>query len=335
LNGSNIEPQNQILGESIGITGTPFSLNYSSDRVSGRSDYATVAIPLSGASVPTSLKRIDLEIQVAGRMFTQSFSNAPNQTYTFTWDGKDAFGRLVQGMQPVKISTGYVYPAVYEQPAAIAASFAAVSGLPLSGNKARQEITVWEYEKQEIGSPLDARTQGLGGWTINAENSYDPSGMVLSLGNGERRTNQNINGAITTVAGAPLPLGVSPPNSGDGGPATQAILQPINVAAGPDNSLYIVDGLNQSIRRVSPNGIINTVAGGNGLGFSGDGGPATQATLNNPEAVAVGPDGSLYILDTGNLRIRRVGPDGVITTVAGNGTRGLGGDGGPATQAPV
>ena len=79
--------------------------------------------------------------------------------------------------------------------------------------------------------------------------------------------------------------------------------------------------------------VIRTVAGNGTPGYGGDGGPATQAMLNVPTRVVVGPDGAFYIADETNHRIRRVGPDGIITTVAGNGTPGYGGDGGPATQA--
>ena len=83
--------------------------------------------------------------------------------------------------------------------------------------------------------------------------------------------------------------------------------------------MYISDSDNSRIRRVGPDGIITTVAGKASAGFSGDGGPATQASLYRPYGIAVGADGSLYISDTSNTRIRRVGPDGIITTVAGNG----------------
>ena len=111
---------------------------------------------------------------------------------------------------------------------------------------------------------------------------------------------------------------------------------PQGVAVGPDGSLYIADTVNHRIRRVGPDGIITTVAGTGGrLGFTGDGGPATQARLSIPRGVAVGPDGSLYIADYGNNRIRRVGADGIITTVAGIGVGGFAGDGGPATQAKL
>jgi RHS repeat-associated protein len=118
-------------------------------------------------------------------------------------------------------------------------------------------------------------------------------------------------GTISTVAGT----GVYD-FSGDGGPATQARLnRPIGVAVGPDGSLYIADTYNHCIRRVGPEGTISTVAGTGVRGFSGDGGPATQARLTFPSDVAVGPDGSLYVADYFNSLIRRVSPGGTISTV--------------------
>src|SRR5205814_4288786 len=80
---------------------------------------------------------------------------------------------------------------------------------------------------------------------------------------------------------------------------------------------------------------ISTVAGNGVSDFAGDGGPATQASLNGSFGVAVAPDGSFYIADTINDRIRRVGPDGIISTVAGNGTARFSGDGGPAPRAAL
>ena len=123
------------------------------------------------------------------------------------------------------------------------------------------------------------------------------------------------NGIIETVVGT----GVCGYN-GDEKPATEAQLCGLmRVAVGSDGSLYLADNYNHRVRRVAPGGRITTVAGTGVAGFSGDGGPATLARVNNPSGVAVGPDGSLYIADTNNFRIRRVGPDGIIRTVAGNG----------------
>ncbi|MBI3645084.1 MAG: hypothetical protein HY233_03865, partial [Acidobacteriales bacterium] len=147
-------------------------------------------------------------------------------------------------------------------------------------------------------------------------------------------------GILTTVAGGGTPAD----NLGDGGPATAAklaftrgtygSLKGGGVAVGPDGSLYIADTIHNRIRRVGLNGIITTVAGNGTYGFSGDGGPATAAALADPSGVAVALDGSLYIADRSNGRIRRVGTDGMITTVAGGGIyNGSVRDGGLATAA--
>src|SRR5437762_2730470 len=80
---------------------------------------------------------------------------------------------------------------------------------------------------------------------------------------------------------------------------------------------------------------IRTVAGTGVKGFSGDGGPAVQAQINNPFGLVRGPDGALYLCDCDNHRVRRIAPDGTISTYAGNGTRGHSGDGGPATEAAM
>ena len=122
--------------------------------------------------------------------------------------------------------------------------------------------------------------------------------------------------------------------SGDGGPATQAELSfPTALALSSNGDLYIADSGNNRIRMVSPSGVITTVAGTGVAGFSGDGGPAPQAELSFPTAIALSSTGALLIADGGNRRVREVSPTGTITTVAGNGTLGLSGDGGPATQA--
>ena len=136
--GSIIECQNQILGESIPVVGTPFNLIYRSDRVPGRAAAYHLNIPLSGGSPPASLARIDLTIDVAGRHFTQSFLAAPNQSTTFTWDGLDAYSHTVSGQQPATVRVGYVYPAVYQAPnSSTGDAFAAFSGIPISANVAR------------------------------------------------------------------------------------------------------------------------------------------------------------------------------------------------------
>jgi RHS repeat-associated protein len=460
--GSVIECQNQVLGERIAVTGTPFSLNYRSSRAPGRTAANTLKIPLSGATVPSSLQGIVLKIQVAGRLSQYSYPAQSNLSHLFVWDGKDSYGRRLQGAQPIQVDIGYSYrPQYYATRAAQAAAFGAMCLSPCSGVSSSRgsPIILWQRLIATL-RPEDGRGLGLGGWSLNVQHRYDPQSGTLYLGDGSQRSARATGPVITTVAGGvgspynppnpPLPphddipatdepilpvgVAVGPdgslyiaddiqvrqirrvwpngrmtrlvvfdsqdgygafrglavgsdgsvyysrrvgfyysgevfrigPNgvathiagiyygwpggaySGDGGPATQAAFGYIpSIAASPDGSLYLADTKNNCIRRIGPDGIVNTFAGfctnpfyypGSsrpGAGFSGDGGPANQAFLNVPDGVATGPDGSVYINDKYNQRIRRVGADGIINTVAGKGTicGHPDGDGGPATQA--
>ena len=123
---------------------------------------------------------------------------------------------------------------------------------------------------------------------------------------------------------------------GDGGMAAEAQLwDPLGVAVDAEGVVYFSDEKNHRIRKIDAAGIITTVAGTGAAGYGGDGGPATQATLNLPSGVAVDIAGNVYFADTSNHRIRKIDAAGVITTVAGTGAAGYGGDGGPATQATL
>ncbi|HEY3445854.1 MAG TPA: hypothetical protein VGK67_05780 [Myxococcales bacterium] len=121
---------------------------------------------------------------------------------------------------------------------------------------------------------------------------------------------------------------------GDGGPATRASLSsPYAVALGPDGRLFIADSDNNRVRVVEADGTIRTFAGNGASAFNGDNRPATSAALDWPGGVAVGPQGEVYVSEMGGNRVRKIGAGGTITTVAGTGTAGFRGDGGPATAA--
>jgi uncharacterized protein (TIGR03437 family) len=139
-------------------------------------------------------------------------------------------------------------------------------------------------------------------------------------------------GTIATFAGNGI-FGVG----GDGGPATAAqMMGPAGVAVDAQGNVYISDTTGQRVRVVTPsNGQINTYAGNRTTGYSGDGSSATNAELNTPTGLAVDTSGNLYIADTLNSAIRKVTPAGTISTVAGTGVQGYGGDGGPATAAEL
>lgn len=155
-------------------------------------------------------------------------------------------------------------------------------------------------------------------WSLAAIRRIDPSGVM------------------TAYAGTGVPG-----YSGDGGPATSAqFFCPRGMAFGPDGAMYVGDHVNNRIRRIDAAGITTTVAGSGPAGldlgsFSGDGGPATAATLQEPEFVAFDHAGNLYIGDRDNNRIRRVDSKGVITTIAGNGQPGYSGDGAPGSRASI
>jgi YD repeat-containing protein len=303
-------PRPQPAVETLSVPGTHFLLCYSSERAPGCKAPYTLKIGLSGPEVPKPLKRIDLEIQIAGRRLVKSFPIKPNQETSFIWDGLDAYNRPVQGRWPAQVRIGYVYDAV---------------------PPARQECILWLTQRVLLGD-WDARAASLGGWTINIHHAYDPIGRVLHLGGGARREGLPLPQVIATVAGG---TGVLTYNDDDI-PATGANLsQPRGLAVGPDGSLYIADAGQQRIRRVGADGLISTVAGTGRKGYDGDNRTAVEAELNTPTGLTLGTDGSLYIADDGNNRVRRLRPDGSLTNFAGQGGKlqEYGGDGGPALSA--
>jgi sugar lactone lactonase YvrE len=166
--------------------------------------------------------------------------------------------------------------------------------------------------------------------------AVDPAGNIYIANDGSAFDGDqycilkvDLNGILTKFAGTGT-WG----DSGDGGPATQAELGPLNgLAADAAGNVYIADSDNARIRKVDMNGIITTYAGNGRQGFTGDGGLATQAELSYPNSVAVDAAGNVYIADTSNNRIRKVDINGIITTIGGTGTYGYSGDGGPATKA--
>lgn len=178
--------------------------------------------------------------------------------------------------------------------------------------------------------PATAASLQLGGLTGLAVDSL--GNVYVGDGFGHRVRRISAAGIITTVAGTG-----SSGFSGDGGPATSAALSlPVGLAVDSSNNLYIADSNNSRIRRVTPSGVISTIAGST-TGFAGDGGSATSARLALPAGLTFDSAGNLYVCDSGNNRIRRITPAGVITTYAGSGGSfsqgGFSGDGGPATSA--
>ena len=188
------------------------------------------------------------------------------------------------------------------------------------------------------GSCASAGFSGDGGAATAARLSgpdalaFDAAGNLYIADVGNKRV-RKVDGAgnITTVAGSGV-FGTF----GDGSLATSAAVVPADIAIDSAGNLFIADDLAHRVRKVDMAGIITTVAGsGVSGGFSGDGGPATSATMQMPRGVAVDADGNVYVGDFGNNRIRMIGVDGVITTVAGTGNSRTFLDGIPASSADL
>lgn len=155
-----VEIQNQLLGATLEIAGTPFSLNYRSDRVFGRQAAYTIDITISGKTVPGNLKCIELNLEIAGQHLTKMFSPIPNQVYSFTWDGKNEGGKTEVSKHPLKIKTCFIYSQAEK-------------------NQVRERTLA-------LGA-WNARALGLGGWSFDIHHLYNRAENCLYLGNGRRR----------------------------------------------------------------------------------------------------------------------------------------------------
>ena len=160
----------------------------------------------------------------------------------------------------------------------------------------------------------------------------DPAGNVYFCDfNNNRVRKISTTGVVTTVAGT----GVAGYNGDNiAGPAAR-LSSPYRVAMDAAGNLYIADPGNNRIRMLAPNGVITTIAGNGNAAFSGDGGPATKASLSYAEDAVVDPSGNIYIADSGNNVIRKITTNGIITTIGGNTQQGYSGDGGPATRGSL
>jgi RHS repeat-associated protein len=339
--GSIVECESQILGEEIEIAGVG-TLSYRTSRVPGRTTDRSVTIPLSTSVLPNALRRIDLVISGAGKDTKLSFDPQPDLSYRFTWDGKDAYGRTLQGRTSVYAQVRYIYAGVYTVTRTAARGiqlspslFGRRPSILLDVDRSIVRTTRFEVERtQGLSIPKklgtwDARGAGLGGWTLSDHHVYDHSGRALQYGTGTRLDVESTVPIVRLVAGDGTSV-----SSGDGQSAREAGLAgPITTAVGPDGSIYI--GESGRIRRVDPKTKRITTFAGNGSPlYNGANHGSPLAASFSPTDIAVTGDGSMLIADETNARLYRI-RNGVFSVVAGNGSSGAVTEGGTAISQPV
>ena len=433
-----VEERGRVYNDDIQIYGTDMTLHYSSGRVPGFKP-AEITIPVSGETVPASLKRIEVITEMLGKSYEQILPPSPNQIAEIVWDGLDYLGNKIAGPINIKYRIGFVYDGVYQK----TYRFSYNGSGQITGSRSREEIGLWKRYSGKINVPPHSKVDITGGgiigdiiiakgWTLSSHhylNPRDPSTLhkgdgakvknsvvVMSTfaGNGEegfsidgslasstsigdiydfkldkegniyyieynRVRKIDTNGIITTVAGSGNTTDTW--SMFEGGPATDASIEPSSVTVDENGILYIADNqggtlshsyirkvdndgiittigigptidtvfdkidvdsfgniyisstFDHRIYKLDPDGVLSCVAGSGpygwyyGGGYSGDGGPATEARLNQPGGIALDNYGNLYIADRDNSRIRKVDTSGIITTVAGNGATRCEGNG--------
>jgi len=337
--------QTMALGESVKVAGTDLTLNYRSNRVPGRRSAFQTLIPLTGDNANGDILRIDLEVLVAGHRFEYSFPDtqhpgviigAANQSFPFdAWDGTDAYGRQTQGQQPVTVRVGHVFSAEYTEPFDTREpSFGVISDSMVTLAPARDEVTLWQQWKTNLGI-WNARSIGLGGWTLSVHHAYDPVGRLLHLGNGDVHSAERL----------AIPATISAVAGGAAGP----LYTPEGVAIGQDGLMYVTERDNKRIVRVEQNGTVTYFAGCDAdiCGYAEEG-DLVDLPLLAPSAIIAGTDGDFFIADDtgpdGGQRISRIYYDGtswLFKKVAGSGYPCPADPGddcgnfGPAAQAPI
>lgn len=319
VNGSIIECQNQVLGERLPLVGIPGTLNYRSNRTAGWKAGRTLTIPLTPATLPPNLLRVELALGVGDQLERTTYAAAPDLSHSWTWDGK-VYGQPWNGELKALVKLSYIYPAYYYGPALFEQSFAQYpAGVEVLANRTNNEIAVvstWEVPVAHFVRDF----WPVGGWTLDMHHHFSPQTQTVYQGDGKQRRVDAIGQIITRIAGTGARGG-----SGDGGLATLAKLNgPHGIATDANGYTAFADTGNNLIRVLDPSGLIYSV-------------PLNGVRLDYPLDVALDPAGNLFIVDTNHSAIWRRTPEGVYSVVAGGGND-FGyckstGDGGPATAA--
>jgi RHS repeat-associated protein len=285
--------ERQALIQSFGIPATPFSFVYQSDRTPGYQQGYRIDLPIVPEVLPTGLKRIVASLRVAGRTLRQDLQPKVSLAAHFEWDGKDSFGRVVQGRQQAEVTVSYVYDGELRP----SDSFGTAADVKVTSSAGTLEASLTRRYPLSIGT-WDAGGYGFGGFSIDALHALDPASQTIYFGWGDERTAQNVALVVTRPAG------------------TTALGTPDGVAVAPDGSVLVTDDQQDKdgaarLLRLSPKGAVTVVAG------QGARGAAARMTMGSPQGVVVRGDGSVVFADFELDSVREVKPDGSVRTLIG------------------
>ena len=295
--GSIIGCENQTLGESIALTGTDFALHYESDRTPASAASRSIRMKLIGDTVHPDLESIIVETRIAGRRVTEKFAATPNRFFRFTWDGKDAFGREVQGTQTARVRVGYQYD-VERPPTAVPYTFADNEVSTLAEEAFNSSWGAMPDPRGNMRTFSGSATDGEGGGAAPSGGGAYTAGWVTL------RTHAYPDHAVARIPAADRNLGRARgrPRWLDARRASRLRPAVARTLHGGDGSTRSADSVNAVISDVDPR-----------IGSSG--------SARAQEGIEVGPDGTIYFVDYYADKVFKRTPDGQLSLVAGNSPR--------------
>lgn len=323
--GSVISVYNQTVGQHVPVAGTDLQLSYSSVR-STRYDRERHFVA-TGSSVPASLQRVQVDVELAGRTFHYEVPTQPHQVVTFSWDGTDNYGRMIPRTVEGRVRVTYTYPVLY----APGFSFTdwpragAFAGQSLGGDREARTFTV--VSEQRVVFPYRRSGTPDEGWNISAQHSYDAAQRTVNYGWGGVRPLPSQ--ALRTLVGTPqLRSALNPPVT-SGPLTTLALGEIVDIEARPDGKLLLADQAyddgpyKRVIWEVDTKADTARIIAGLGCGSctpSGinrcrGGDSAVNSCFEGLQAMSLAADGTLYVADS--WHVEAIGPDGVMRHFAG------------------
>ncbi|GAB6192614.1 NHL domain-containing protein [Desulfocastanea catecholica] len=325
--GSSVGNESRIFYENIDIPGTSLSLAYASDRAEGYKQ--VISVPVSGEIVnPFMVKRIDVEMDIAGRKFRKSLEPLPNQITEFVWDGRDLLNKRVLHNVTAHVNIGYVYDSFYMNSGWVKTGFGQF-GTTITEVPARDEVINWRRSELQI-NPAE-KGHGLAqGWSISAHHKLHPTDPT-TLHKGDGSVVRNNTAFIATIAGTGEEGWAA-----DGAMARETPFStPVSTALDAEGNIYVANQVHSAILKINTAGLVEVVAGGFLGSNEEDNIDASEARISMPNDLAFDLRGNLYVADAGINKIRKIDTNGIITTIAGNGTQESSGDDGPALLAGI